>query len=265
MIKIGDTMRAIIYFASLPSLIIGYLIYRADRKEKEPPKELVKDLIGGVMAAAFTIFVSYLTRIDKWSIFSLGNLWGVFLYTFIGVACVEEGSKWLFAKLLLHKNKNYDYLFDGIVYATFVSLGFATIENIIYIYTTGFWAIIIRSILTVPAHAFFGIFMGYYFSLAKDAKIQGNQRKYIQYTILSFLIPAFLHAMFDFLLLANHIVLLGIFLGFVIGLYIVSIRKVITFSKKERAFRERKFCPRCGNRLEGNFCSNCGLKNGENF
>lgn len=257
-------MNAVIYFASLPSLLIGYLIYRADKKEKEPPKELVKAFIGGVMAAALTIVISYLTRIQELSLFSLGNLFGVFLYTLLAVSLIEEGSKWIIAKLLLHNNKNFDYLFDGVVYATFVSLGFATIENIIYVSFGGISAALIRGVLTVPAHAFFGVFMGYSISLAKEAKMKGKKKEYLRYTIQSLFLPVILHALFDFLLLSNSMFFFSLFLFFVIGLYIVSIRKIVTFSHQERAFRERRFCSRCGSEWEGNFCSHCGLSKDEN-
>jgi len=68
----------------------------------------------------------------------------------------------------------FDYFFDGIVYSTFVSLGFATIENILYAIVGGFQAVIVRAIFTVPAHAFFGISMGINLSLAKEAKLKKN-------------------------------------------------------------------------------------------
>jgi len=250
-------MKFLLYLAILPSIIIGYLIYRTDKVEKEPISGLIKALLLGVVSAVLAVFFSYLLGIVKINLIDIETLPGLFCYALVGISLIEEGCKWLCTYLLLHKNKEYNYLFDGVVYAVFVSLGFATIENIIYTFAGGLQAVLIRDVLTVPAHAFFAIFMGYYFSLAKLSRVQENKKDNCKFLILSILIPMFLHGFFDFLLLSQKSIFLIIFFIFVIFLYMVSILRIKKVSNMERPFLTKTYCSKCGGKLSGNFCSNC--------
>lgn len=250
-------MKFLLYLAILPSIIIGYLIYRSDKVEKEPISELIKALFLGIVSAVLAVFLSYLFGIIKIDVNHIQTLPRLFCYTMIGISFVEEGCKLLCTYLLLHKNKNYNYLFDGIVYAVFVSLGFATIENIIYSLVGGLEAVLIRGVLTVPSHAFFAVFMGYYLSFAKASKLQENKRGYHTFLILSLFIPTLLHGFFDFLLLSEKTFFLIIFFLFVIFLYTISICQIKKLAKLERPFLTKTYCSKCGSKLSGNFCSNC--------
>ena len=250
-------MKFLLYLAILPSIIIGYLIYRSDKVEKEPILELIKAFALGIVSAVLTIFLSYVLGIIKIDVTSIHTLLGLFFYVMIGISFVEEVCKWLSVYLLLHKNKNYNYLFDGIVYAVFVSLGFATIENIIYSLVGGLKAVLIRGVLTVPAHAFFAVFMGYYLSFTKLSKLEGKSGKHRLFLLLSLLIPTMLHGLFDFLLLSQEPIFLVLFFLFVIFLYTISIVQIRKLSKMERPFLTKTYCSRCGNLLSDGFCSNC--------
>ena len=86
---------------------------------------------------------------------------------FIVAALTEEGMKFLAFYFFFWKNRNFNERFDGIVYAVYISLGFAGIENILYVFTGGYSVGVIRALTAVPAHALFGIVMGYYFGMAK--------------------------------------------------------------------------------------------------
>ncbi len=256
-------MKFLLYLAILPSVIIGYLIYHLDKVEKEPITELIKAFFLGISSAVLAIFLSYFFKIIKIDVTSIQTLPGIFCYAIFGIALIEEGCKWLCTILLLRKNKNYNYLFDGIVYAVFVSLGFATIENIIYSLVGGLEAVLVRGILTVPAHAFFGVFMGSYLSFAKSSKIQIKNHNYFIFSLLSILIPILLHGFFDFLLLSKKTIFLFLFLPFIIGLYIFSIRQIRLLLKLERPFLKKIYCSQCGNKILGNFCSFCKNKTEE--
>ncbi|MCI8588396.1 MAG: PrsW family intramembrane metalloprotease [Bacilli bacterium] len=253
-------MKFLLYLAILPSVIIGYLIYRSDKREKEPILELIKALFFGVLSAVLAISFGYILGTNRIETTQLSTLKGAFLYAFFGVALVEEICKWGCTSILLRKNKNYNYLFDGIVYSVFVSLGFATIENIIYTLAGGISTALVRGVLTVPAHAFFGVFMGYYISFAKSEHIRENKQACYFFLGLSIVIPIVLHGLFDFLLLAQKPILLVVFLIFVILLYIFSIRQIRMLAKQERPFLQKKFCSQCGNQLTGSYCSQCGKK-----
>lgn len=253
-------MKFLIYLAVLPSVMIGILIYNSDKKEKEPISELIKALGLGLVSAVLAVVISYILSIIDIPYEEFDSLILLFLYATICIGLVEEGSKWLCTSFLLRKNENYNYLFDGVVYSVFVSLGFATIENILYVLVGGFKAVLLRGVLTVPAHAFFGAFMGYYLSIAKLKKIENDKQGFKQNTFYSILIPTLLHGTFDFLLLAGNEFIVIIFFVFVIYLYISSIKRIKYLSKIERPFeiRRREYCGNCGNRALGNFCSNCG-------
>lgn len=254
-------MKFLLWLAVLPSIIIGILIYKADRVEKEPKRELVKAFLMGILSVVITLIISWITGVSNIDCKTLNNI-EILLYSFIGVALVEETSKWVSTKLFIMNNKNYNYLFDGIVYSVFVSLGFATIENILYTFSGGIMTGIVRAVVTVPSHAFYAIFMGYYLSKAKESKIENNKNNSLKYTVYSIIIPTVLHGTFDSLLLLEEPILLILFLLFVLFLYIISIQKVKDLARNEKLFIPRKinYCSNCGNKINGNYCSNCGKR-----
>ena len=254
-------MKFLIWLAVFPSLVIALLIYKADKKEKEPKRELIKAFLLGILSVVLTLIISYVLNITSYELNSESFI-EVAIYSFLGISLVEEFSKWICSFFFLKRNKNYDYLFDGIVYATFVSLGFATIENILYTFSGGIFTGIIRAITTVPAHAFFGISSGYFLSLSKQQKIIGNNSEKNRYLFLSLFIPVLLHGFYDFCLLTQNYIFFIIYLIFVVCLYSFSIYHVKKMMKMESPFIKNKvlFCKYCGNRVGSNYCSNCGKK-----
>jgi len=254
-------MSFLMWLAVLPSIIIGLLIYKADSVEQEPKKELLKAILMGCLAVVITLLLSLVFGVMKINMNSL-NLFQTVIYSFVGIALIEEFSKWFCTKIFIRNNKNYDYLFDGIVYSVFVSLGFATIENILYTFTGGLMTALVRAVVTVPSHVFYAIFMGYYFSKAKDAKQKNNKNNYLKYSFYSLIIPVILHGTFDALLLLQIPILILIFIVFVIVLYTISIKKVKDLMKEERQFENKQilYCMECGNKVSGKYCSNCGKK-----
>lgn len=252
-------MKFLIWLAVLPSIIIGILIYKADRVEQEPKKELIKASLMGILSVIITVLISWIIGVMKIDFNALTPV-GTILYSFLGIALIEEFSKWFCTKIFITNNKNYNYLFDGIVYAVFVSLGFATIENILYTFTGGVITGLIRAVVTVPSHAFYAIFMGYYISKAKEAKLENKKQEVFRFSCYSLIFPTLFHGIFDALLLLGNPILLLIFLVFVIFLYVISIKKVKQLAKSERLFEKKEilFCSNCGNKIYGKFCSNCG-------
>jgi RsiW-degrading membrane proteinase PrsW (M82 family) len=105
--------------------------------------------------------------------------------------------------------------YDGIVYSVFISLGFATFENLAYVLSTGFSTAVIRSLTAVPAHALFAVTMGYYLGIARFANLR-YRRKYI---ILGLIIPVLLHGIYDFILLSQKLYLLALFIPYMLYLW----------------------------------------------
>ena len=209
----------------------------------------------------------------------------IMAYSFIGVALIEEFCKWLMTYYGAYKNKAYDEAYDGIVYAVYVSLGFAFFENLLYVFSNASIAVgITRGILSVPGHACDAVFMGYYLSLAKIYSQQGNKQLERKNLVLSIIVPTILHGIFDFCIFSSIDILLIVFLIFVVTMYIFSLKKI----KQLAAYYKRppqpvyqqqpvsynpqpyqqvpntqpvnRYCPNCGAPVTGNFCSKCGTR-----
>lgn len=225
----------------LPSLVLGKMVYNYDKVEKEPIRLLFKLFFSGIGAIALTLILSFALLIIFPSVENAENLSLIALipYCFIFVSLVEEGSKMLFLKRITWNNKEFNYIYDAIVYAVYVSLGFATIENIFYVFYNNQLSIaIFRAILSVPGHAFFGVFMGYYYGLSKQAEINGNYKLSSKNMRLSLIMPVLIHGMFDYCLFSKNGYLVIIYFIFVITLYIKSFKKIKQLSKIEKSFVE---------------------------
>ena len=119
----------LLYLSILPSILLGFYIYKKDVVEKEPISLLIRSFIGGVVSGILVIILSIILKINE---FPLETSTQILFYSFILVSLIEESIKFLITYLLTYKNKEFNYQYDGIVYASFVSLGFATLENILY-------------------------------------------------------------------------------------------------------------------------------------
>ncbi|KUO76856.1 MAG: hypothetical protein APF77_21480 [Clostridia bacterium BRH_c25] len=205
--------------AVAPSAALLYYFYTRDKYEKEPRLLLLKSfLIGGglVIPVLFVEMTLNIFDITDSNLFAAG-------YTaFVVAGLVEEAFKFLFFFLYIWKNREFNEMYDGIVYAVFISLGFATVENLAYVLSTGLNTAIVRSLTAVPAHALFAVVMGYYLGIARFAKPQ-YKRKYIW---LGFISPVILHGIYDFMLLSQKFYLLVLFIPYMLYLWKRGLRHV---------------------------------------
>lgn len=227
-------MYKLLPIAILPGLILGLYIYIKDKQEKESPKLLTKLFIGGTLssflAVGLTYILNFLTPIDILTV-DYTNTKSVLFHAFITVALIEETSKWLFTYFMTRNDKEYNYTFDIIIYSSFVSLGFATLENILYILISKRLDVaLIRAFTTVPSHLFFAIFMGYFLLKYRNIKNNNQKLKKIIYLALSILIPTLLHGFFDFCIMLKSANLISIFIIFLGLLYIASYSFIETLS-----------------------------------
>lgn len=218
-----------IIVAIIPSIILCYYVYENDIIEREPMKMLFMLFFLGVL---ITVPASFMERaiISSTNLTESGML-NCFILSFLVVALIEEGYKFLILYLGTWRNKNFNHKYDAIVYAVFISLGFATLENILYIIKHGTEIALLRGVLSVPAHAFYAVSSGYYLGLAKKCSLHNLKRKSLMYKVLALLMPVLLHGIFDFLLLTNNEVLFGIFYCFVAFLYVISYMYIKKVSK----------------------------------
>jgi RsiW-degrading membrane proteinase PrsW (M82 family) len=209
--------------ALAPVFIIAFYIYFRDKYEKEPWDLLLKAMLSG---ALITIPVIVAERILS----APGELfpskvkaaWDAFMVA----ALCEEAFKFAALYLLIWKNKAFNEKFDGIVYATFISLGFAAVENVLYIMDSGVTTGFTRAFTAVPAHALFGVSMGFFFGLAKF-----YPKKRTSYLYFSFLLPFILHGVYDFILMVEINLLLLLFVPFIIFMWITGFKKMNKLNK----------------------------------
>lgn len=195
-----------------PVAIILFYVYYRDKYEKEPLSLLIKGLLGGMIVVVPVIFTEQVVDLFIPKLFT-GKIGYAFGNAFLVAALCEEAFKLLVVYLLIWKNPNFNERFDGIVYAVFVSLGFALVENMMYVFSHGMVTGISRAFTAVPAHAMFGIMMGYYLGLSRFS----SQKKF-SYFILAFIIPFFFHGVYDFILMVEITWVLILFFPFLIYL-----------------------------------------------
>lgn len=257
-------IQALFIASVLPVILIGTYIYKKD-KEKEPTKLLVSLFIGGIGACFLTLFLSLILgmlipffNVDQESL----NRVQLLVQVFLGVALVEEFSKWIILYKISYKNKAFDELYDALLYGMFVALGFACFENLLYVFSDGFGVALTRGLLAVPGHACDGMFMGYFLGQSKIGLLYGDKQKQKNNLLLSVLVPTITHGIYDYLLFEGSVISVIVFFIFVILIYIYVYRKIKAVSSINRKMKyEYNYCPNCGHIVESNFCPKCGREN----
>ncbi|ANE47988.1 peptidase [Paenibacillus swuensis] len=202
--------------AIAPGLTLLAYFYLKDRYDAEPfPKVVLMFMLG-----VFTVIPAIILQ------HGIEPLAGghPFIYSFVVTAGLEESLKWLVLMLVIFNHKVFDEPYDGIVYAVAVSLGFATVENIMYAWFSpnSFSALLYRAFLPVSGHALFGVVMGYYLG---KAKFTGQRNKFIAYSLL---LPVIWHGLFDYILLSSEQYWAWFIFPFMLILWIRSMRNVNT-------------------------------------
>lgn len=227
----------ILVTALLPVAILLVAIYLKDKASPEPAGQLVKAFVFGVISAGLAIvFSSLLEMAGLYSQWDPYNANGIRM-AFFGAAIPEETAKLFMLWLLLRRNKFFDENMDGIVYAAFVSLGFAAIENVLYLFSDSesFMSVgIMRACTAIPGHFCFGILMGYYYSLATF----GNKAT-LRNKIFAWLVPVMGHGFFDAILFITNVppavsvILSIIFFVFLCWMGMTAKRKVQLMLRKD--------------------------------
>ncbi len=225
----------LLFLSIVPVILLGSYVYFKD-KDKEPKKLLFKLFIGGILAAILTIVLNIFIR-NMFPFFkqeyTVYNSIQLFLYTFLIVGLVEEISKWILLYIFSYHDKEFDQLYDMIVYSVFIALGFALVENILYVYDGGIFVALVRLFVAVPGHVSMSIFMGYYLSAAKLSETKNKNQLKKKYMLLSILIPSIFHGVYDYCVLSGHLIFLFFFLVFIIILFYQANAKLIKLSKLE--------------------------------
>ena len=247
--------------AIFPVYIICLYVYNKD-KEKESKKLLTKLILFGIFscipAAIIEIIIAQFFNKPEYM-----NSIELLVYSIIGIGLVEESCKFFLIYKITYHHKEFDHIYDVIVYCVFLSLGFALLENILYVLLSesNISVGILRAICAIPGHACFAIIMGNYLGKAKINSINNNKRDEKKNLILSIIIPSIIHGIYDYCLLNDYLIYFLIFIIVLISIYIYGIKKIAKLSSiNENLINSNtyNYCPICGKEAKGKYCTNCG-------
>ena len=207
----------LLVLALAPALAIIVYIYLKDKYEREPLGLLLKNV--GLGASASVLITFLLGTFGNWflPVSNPTSMFQQFVKAFVVVALVEEFSKYVIVRYYAQRNSEFDEPFDGIVYAVVVAMGFAALENMLYVFQYGISNGILRAFTAVPAHATFAVLMGYFMGKAKFSK---TVKQKIRLNLTGLFAATIFHGLYDFFLYINFIpgLSIGAFLSLAIGL-----------------------------------------------
>lgn len=217
--------------AVAPILIIIIYIYCKDKYEKEPKGLLLISFLFGAIVSIIITTILYLGFDILLPLKDDFSVWQQFVKAFFVVALIEEFSKYVIVRYFTQPRFAFNEPFDGIVYAVMVSMGFAATENVFYVLEGGAQVAVLRAFTAVPAHATFGILMGYFMGKAKFS----NSR--IKLNLYGLALAVLFHGTYDFFLFIDFIP--GIWIGAFVSLIIAIIlsRKAIKTHQENSQFK----------------------------
>lgn len=221
----------LILCAVAPIFTIIIYIYFHDKYEKEPVGLLIANFLFGAVVSILIVTILYLITGRFIPITDEYSVWQQFIQAFVVVALSEEFSKYVIVKYFAQPKKAFNEPYDGIIYAVMVSMGFACTENIMYVLQGGYETAILRAFTAVPAHATFGILMGYFMGLAKFS----NNR--IKLNMAGLFLAVLFHGAYDFFLFIRFIpgISIGAFVSLIIG--VILSRKAIRRHQDNSTFK----------------------------
>ena len=193
--------RILIIIAVLPALILLGFIYMRDRKEKPPVKLMVLLLAlgaGTIIPAAIAEFIGQLivaqTDTDHQTM--------LLVLCFLVIGIVEELGKYLVTVCTTWKSREFQHSYDGVIYMVCASLGFAILENILYVASGGIGTGILRAFTAIPLHCTVGVIMGALYAKGREAAYAGDRAGMIGFMAWAYIVPVFIHGLYDYLVMA---------------------------------------------------------------
>ncbi|WP_073195939.1 PrsW family intramembrane metalloprotease [Caloranaerobacter azorensis] len=210
-----DLLVRLFIIAITPAISIAYAVYLSDRYDREPISLLLKTFIFGALSVIPTIIVERFLA-------SFNFFTGIpsAIYTaFLVAGFTEEFFKREVVLRFVYNSKHFDEKLDGIVYSIFSALGFATVENVMYVvfrFSYNSYVGLYRGILSVPAHAIFAVTMGYYLSISKFTSSLTEKELNLKKSLF---IPIITHGIFDFMLMSRILILAVLFIPYLIYIW----------------------------------------------
>ncbi len=217
--------------AVAPAFVIIMYIYIKDKHEKEPRHLLIYNFLFGAIVSVIVTTILYFLFAEFFPPFIEKSVFDQFIKAFLMVGLIEEFSKYIIVRYYAQPKEAFNEPFDGIVYAVMVSMGFAVTENIFYVFQYGMPTAITRAFTAVPAHATFGVLMGYFMGKAKFS----NNKKTMN--LIGLLLAVLFHGAYDFFLFIPFVpgIWTGAFISLAIGLFLS--RKAIKTHQNNSNFK----------------------------
>lgn len=225
--------------ALLPAVVLMIFVYRQDKVEKEPAGLLALLFAGGLVAAGLSYFIESVVLKGSDLVYVMTGsqlLYAVSMAVLVGLT--EEITKYVMLKKISWNHSAFDYRFDGVVYAVFVSLGFAGIENILYVMNSGMQAALLRAVTSIPGHTVFAVIMGIYYGRAKVWAARGYEDRAKSFRQKAVINAAMFHALFDAMLLIGSILSLLLFLVVLLNVY-----RILLKTLREEAAMDESIVP----------------------
>ncbi|GAB2574365.1 glutamic-type intramembrane protease PrsW [Gracilibacillus alcaliphilus] len=207
-------MFALISIAIAPGFALLSFFYLKDEYDLEPIMAIFRTFIYGALMVFPIMFIQY-------AFLEEGLAQSPFVQSYILYGLFEEFFKWFIFLFTTYKYSQFNNVYDGIVYGVSISLGFATVENVLYLLANGIEFGLSRAIFPVSSHALFGVTMGYYMGKAKF-----TSKRTFPFLILALLLPTFFHGTYDFILEVIQSQWLYGIIPFMVFLWFLSLRKV---------------------------------------
>jgi protease PrsW len=222
----------LLILALAPGIAICFWIYHQDKYEKEPVDRLLLAFVWGCLSTVPAILAQLYFK--QWE--NPDDFIRTGIYSFFVIALTEELSKFYFLRYYAYPDKNFNEPFDGIVYAVMIGMGFATLENVLYVLNTegGSFALGLgRAFTAVPAHAAFAVMMGSYVGLAKFIP-----EKREAYMFSGLVMAVAFHGLYDFFLLQKSYQGLTIVSIIVLSISISLARKLVRMGQDVSPFKD---------------------------
>lgn len=253
----------LIISAVLPTILIFFYVNLKD-KHKESLITLLSLFFFGALSSLGVLAVSYILNItfpflvkdiQSMNMIQLG------IKTFVEIALIEELFKWLIVYFFGYKNREFDETYDIIIYSIVVSLGFATLENILYVLQDNtFKTAVFRALTSVPGHVAFGTFMGYFLCISKIYRIKSNKKE-INNLLKAIIVPTILHGIYDFCVMSNLKSFLYFFVIYIIVLFIIAfLRLKEIYELNVQIIKLDKICPKSRIKYKGLLCPKCNKR-----
>ena len=227
--------RLVLLLAALvPPILLLVFVYRQDKIEREPPRLVAKIFLFGALSVIAAGFIEAILQGILGAIVPSGTLLYNLLLYFLVVGLTEEAVKHFALRKGSWFAPEFNYRFDAIVYAVAAALGFAAAENVGYVFAYGLGNALVRAVTSIPGHCCFGIFMGVFYGVAKEAADLGKIREAKHFQRMSILVPMVLHGIYDFCATSGSNLLVLVFFVFIILMDIFAYLSVRSISRNDR-------------------------------